>query len=1534
MNPTRVLCLAALLLTLTSAALAAQNPNQPQNPQGPGGGVQPMALPCEGDCEPPPPTDHPPIVTVVTPGTAVNTRTPLTRVTYQPGGTGSYDPIGTVSITWGGVDITSLGRRNSRLFEWEVNGGAHELSPGAGKALVAVVCNLRQNCTTQSVTVTLAASPVSILSVTEMPLEALGRRNVVPMGGGFAIDGTEFVTSVATPPWYSWDTPRSAGLTYSSRQSYPRAVVTATLEFPGSLPSSLTVSLYDGTVLKSSWSQSSPPCITGTHTQRCRIALRADYLTGTGAQVARKWLRIQAQATIGGQVYTSTDSVEAVIVDRRTTPYGSGWWPSGVMRTVTSGNDVILVAADGSATIYRGSNGTYLPPPGDPNTLNSSSLLFLRAGGQITFDGLGRQTEVKGTHPQHRIVYTYVGTTDQLDRITHPATGKYIQFAYSNGRLTTITDPGGRVTTVSIANDRLMSFVPPAPAGQNHSVTFLWSPAVGSNAVLPAGARNALWQWTTLGYANDWPVSVTLPPVADETGASVQPLIRYDAPELRGLGGVVPLDSVLARVTDPRGNWTASTLNRWGQPVLTWDALASLGYNTYSVEGHLLSSQGKTGDSSRVWRRYDSLGRVSGTYRVRGSADTLWLDSLHYGALDRVIRRFDRFANAWTYGYDTFGNQTSAQSPFGDYSLSWYNLTTGRLDSTRVGGVTGATRYYYDPVWGNTSMVVAPDGTTRTWNYFDALGRTDSVRSRVVVRATSASTLMQWRRRTFYRNVANQVDSARMERTANCAAPCNTPAWPAPTDTLLISWARRHVDYLGRDSVRIGPDGSVVEEVALDALGRVVRRYRPAWAGGMAVDSFRYDVAGNLRFQRTRRGHLLETRYDSRNRPVYRDIPTVGTDSLFYLGPSDELTALRVSGYQDPVGGSNPHAAWVYDLSGRLRSDTVQGGRATSYTYDGKERLSQVVDAVGTWRTGFGARGMADTLVTPWADSVAYSFDALGRRLGPVVSTVNAWPFTRTPIWSSRGTLVQLRNDAGGVAPFDAGTHVLADTMPDAAFDSLSPRWDERHVAGGALVSMVDSLRYDGWERVTRVDYLRAGAVAAMDTFTLDRAGNLSVNGTWSFRAGTNQLQATSGCVNLQYDVEGNLVQQTCGSTTRFYTWDALGRLTAVSGDVAAQYAYDALGQRIAKKVNGVVTRFVWRGGHVVFETDNGGTITRSYTWGTGTDDLIAIHEHAAGTHLYVVQDRLRSVRGLVQRTTTRGVWVAAWRYHIYGDSLGGEGGVGFPVRFRWAGAQYDAETGLYYLRNRYYSPAFGRFLSEDPIEFAGGGNLYAYGADPTSGRDPDGLSMRYTPPDIPWNAGCWSSDCSGAWHRGEAWRGFGASALRTQWERSHNYAEYLHNAQLLYWTNVVTQFTLGMTLPLQGLDPMTLPEYERLVDAVDNEVGDYNSTHFGVVSAINGGRFLVDRAGAFTNLNPRTLLGHPGEATLGWALGYGWLSPNIFLPSVPDWYIAHVVVHEFLHLIGTPHGSAMCEEIFRAVPASQTGAAMNQPPLNLGCGR
>jgi RHS repeat-associated protein len=58
-----------------------------------------------------------------------------------------------------------------------------------------------------------------------------------------------------------------------------------------------------------------------------------------------------------------------------------------------------------------------------------------------------------------------------------------------------------------------------------------------------------------------------------------------------------------------------------------------------------------------------------------------------------------------------------------------------------------------------------------------------------------------------------------------------------------------------------------------------------------------------------------------------------------------------------------------------------------------------------------------------------------------------------------------------------------------------------------------------------------------------------------------------------------------------------------------------------------------------------------------------------------------------------------------------------------YTGREFDPDTSLYYYRARWYDPQVGRFISEDPVAFAGGHNWYTYVSDnPVNLTDPSGL--------------------------------------------------------------------------------------------------------------------------------------------------------------------------------------------------------------------
>jgi RHS repeat-associated protein len=99
------------------------------------------------------------------------------------------------------------------------------------------------------------------------------------------------------------------------------------------------------------------------------------------------------------------------------------------------------------------------------------------------------------------------------------------------------------------------------------------------------------------------------------------------------------------------------------------------------------------------------------------------------------------------------------------------------------------------------------------------------------------------------------------------------------------------------------------------------------------------------------------------------------------------------------------------------------------------------------------------------------------------------------------------------------------------------------------------------------------------------------------------------------------------------------------------------------------------------------------------------------------ITDALGSTLALVDST---GAVQTQYAYDAFGGTSAS--GVAGSNLAQYTGRENDS-TGLYYYRARYYNPMLGRFISEDPIGFAGGPNFYAYvGNDPINWVDAMGL--------------------------------------------------------------------------------------------------------------------------------------------------------------------------------------------------------------------
>ena len=183
--------------------------------------------------------------------------------------------------------------------------------------------------------------------------------------------------------------------------------------------------------------------------------------------------------------------------------------------------------------------------------------------------------------------------------------------------------------------------------------------------------------------------------------------------------------------------------------------------------------------------------------------------------------------------------------------------------------------------------------------------------------------------------------------------------------------------------------------------------------------------------------------------------------------------------------------------------------------------------------------------------------------------------------------------------------------------------------------------------------------------------------------------------------------------------------------DKAISYRHNALGQRVAKLVDGVVTeKYLWQDLTTLLAVyDANDNVKQRFEYGLSHTPVSFTQ---SGQRYYIQTDHLGSPRVISSAT---GTVIKTISYDSYGNVIS-DSNPDFSIPFGFAGGLYDADTKLVRFGYRDYDPETGRWTARDPIGFAGGDtNLYGYVlGDPINFIDPVGL--------MSWN---WSYFWAGA---------------------------------------------------------------------------------------------------------------------------------------------------------------------------------------------
>ncbi|KAF1084288.1 tRNA(Glu)-specific nuclease WapA precursor [Sporotomaculum syntrophicum] len=535
----------------------------------------------------------------------------------------------------------------------------------------------------------------------------------------------------------------------------------------------------------------------------------------------------------------------------------------------------------------------------------------------------------------------------------------------------------------------------------------------------------------------------------------------------------------------------------------------------------------------------------------------------------------------------------------------------------------------------------------------------------------------------------------------------------------------------------------------------ISRKGYPNGPGGAPVEEkYAYDLAGNLTKQTDPNNNSTQYSYDALNQ-LTKVINPLGEITDYAYDRLGELT--QIQQYQ---GATTFPTVQQYSERGVLVTKQPPAGQPTTYKYNANGLPVEIKDASGKITALQYYQDSRLSQKTANQDRIQYYYHPLG-----IVEKYQ-------PL--NGDTLRHVFYCTGQI-----GFRITAESyVAGFEYDLLGNRTEVSHPG-----NLFTNYQYNNLNRLTTVtadgknytyEYYGDGMVKAVNYPQL--TGGTSIRTEYTYD-NINRLKAMHNKLGSQtitqysynYDNNGNITSVTENGQTTSYTYDALNRLTGIqrpggeqlsyqydsrgnrtvaspndsgldgfisgefsynnwdqlasftAGGQASNYSYDPEGLRTKKATPSSTTRYHYDNtGRVITESNAGGYVTAQTIWGNQ-----ALARKVGGSYYYYLYNGHGDVTKVIDQT---GNIVNSYTYDEWGNILSQQEQLPQPLKY--AGEYYDDESGLYYLRARYYDPTVGRFISRDsnegsitnPLSL----NLYVYCySNPLNYLDPTGHSAK-----------------------------------------------------------------------------------------------------------------------------------------------------------------------------------------------------------------
>ena len=859
--------------------------------------------------------------------------------------------------------------------------------------------------------------------------------------------------------------------------------------------------------------------------------------------------------------------------------YGNGWSLGYEMRYMTDSLGIIIEQGDGRQDLYTRYGNTFEAPAGVFSTLSfegTAYKLTTKDGTKYYFADADskRVTQIKNRY-DNALNFTY--TNGNLTKISD-VNGRSINFEWNADALMTqmstsfdnrvwtyaydehknlvsVTDPMG-ATSHYAYNDanRIKTFTDPA----NYSTHVTYNSDGMAHRIKTSLTdksiryEQASRQTVFIDYLSDGNNQFSTYKW-DEWGRVIEKVgnccgfsskISYDD------------DNNVTRMEDANGNATVYTYDMNGNMLSSTDALGNTEYYTYEPMFNRITSY--TDKMGNIYTfMYDDFGNMT---QVDGPLNTR--DTYTYNSFGQILSATDANNNTMYYAYDSYGNLLSVTDALGNTSTMTYTVQ-GLLQSV-TNPRMGVTTFVYDGM-NRVTQKTDPLGQMTFMGYdsrgnatsiTDAMSNTTTVTYDALGQPLKVTDPLDNSNYYTY-NAKRQVVQTKDALNRASKFFYDDHDWVTMSVDAMNDTTRYYYDNIGQVIAMDLPNGQMITMV-YNALNQLV-----TVSDQMGViKTYTYDANGNVLTATDGEGNVTTNVYDALGRlmqttdaageSVYYSYDNNG-NMLSYTDQNGNTTIFTYDAANQKLterDALNNVTTYTYDANGNVATVTDARGNVTSYQYDANDQLTKITFANGKMQQfAYDANGNTVTFTDESGHQMGFVYDALGRLLQKTYPGNISDTFT----YDAVGNMLTANNaDAAIAFTYDNAGRLLTETLnglvTSYAYDIRNRKVTKTYPGGRTLVE-----EYDVRQHLTGIkenaNYLATFFYNDND-FITQRAYANGTSTNYAYNALNRLVELTDNMniahVEMTYDAVGNMLSKKDlirPTKSEVYGYDAVNRL-------------------------------------------------------------------------------------------------------------------------------------------------------------------------------------------------------------------------------------------------------------------------------------------------------------------------------------------------------------------------------------------------------